>query len=98
METIRTFASVWDALEDTPEAVADMKARSSLLIELKDIIKANRWTPEEAAGRCGIDRAAVHEMLCGNVDLFPLERLVGIAARLNRDVRLELLEPEPSPA
>ena len=32
MEEIRTFASVWDALEDTPEAIADMKVRSSLLI------------------------------------------------------------------
>ena len=89
MEEIRTFASVWDALEDTPEAAADMKARSSLLIDLKAVIKARGWTPDEAAEHCGLDRAAADELLRGNVDLFPLETLVGIAARLDRNVRLE---------
>ena len=95
---IRTFENVWEALEDTPEAAADMKARSSLLIELKVVIKASGWTPAEAAEPCGLDRAVIDELQEGNVDLFPLERLVGIAARLNRNARLELLEPEPSPA
>ena len=96
MEEIRTFASVWDALEDTPEAIADMKVRSSLLIELKDIIKASGWTPDEAAKRCGLDHTAIDELLDGNVDLFPLEKLVGIAARLDRDVRVELLTHAPA--
>ena len=90
MEEIRTFASVWDALEDTPEAAAAMKVRSSLVIELKDIIEANGWTPLEAANHCGIDRDAIDELFRGNVGAFSLEMLIGIAARLDREVRLEL--------
>ena len=93
---LETFANVWDALEDTPEAAADMKARSSLLLDLKEIIKANGWTPGEAAVRCGVDRTAIDELLRGNINLFPLEKLVGMAARLNRGVRLEVLEASPA--
>ncbi len=29
------FASVWDAIEDTPEAAENMKLRSALMISLK---------------------------------------------------------------
>lgn len=93
---LETFANVWDALEDTPEAAANMKARSALLLDLKEIIEANGWTPGEAAVECGLDRASIDELLRGDINLFPLERLVWIAARLNRGVRLELLTPAPA--
>lgn len=32
------FASVWDAIENTPEQAANMKLRSELMIALKDHI------------------------------------------------------------
>jgi predicted XRE-type DNA-binding protein len=36
------FASVWDAIEDTPEAAENMKLRSSLMLALKNyLVRAN---------------------------------------------------------
>jgi predicted XRE-type DNA-binding protein len=35
--TKKRFASVWDAIEDTPEKSANLKLRSSLMITLKSI-------------------------------------------------------------
>ena len=37
----QSFACVWDALESTPEAAAEMRARSDLLIALQD--KVASW-------------------------------------------------------
>jgi predicted XRE-type DNA-binding protein len=36
--TKKRFASVWDAIEDTPEKAENMKLRSSLMIDLKEHI------------------------------------------------------------
>ena len=34
MSTQRQFASVWDAIEDTPQQAASMRARSELLMAM----------------------------------------------------------------
>ena len=34
----KKYASVWDAIEDTPEAAENMKLRSALMMALKDYI------------------------------------------------------------
>ena len=39
------FASVWDALCDTPEEAANLTARSDLMIQISEIIKKRGWTP-----------------------------------------------------
>ena len=38
--TKKRFASVWDAIEDTPEKAENMKLRSSLMIALKKHLTA----------------------------------------------------------
>ena len=43
------FASVWDAIEDTPDAAEHMRIRSSLLASLKQHIKEQGWSQAEAA-------------------------------------------------
>ena len=35
------FASVWDALADTPEEAANLTARSDLMIQIAEIVKEN---------------------------------------------------------
>ena len=53
---MQEFASVWDAIEDTPDAAEHMKIRSSLMTSLKQHIKEQGWT--SSRGRCGAGRAA----------------------------------------
>ncbi len=38
------FASVWDAIEDTPDAADHMRIRSSLMTSLKQHVKEQGWS------------------------------------------------------
>jgi len=49
--TAKTFATAWDAITDTPEEAAVLKARADLMIALADHIKTQGWTQAEAAKR-----------------------------------------------
>jgi predicted XRE-type DNA-binding protein len=46
MTKIRTFANVWDALEDSPEDAATMTMRSDVMIAIKD--KVRSWSTTQA--------------------------------------------------
>jgi predicted XRE-type DNA-binding protein len=54
MRKAKTYASVWEALADTPEQAANLRARAELLQQIAAIVTKNRWTQTEAAQRCGI--------------------------------------------
>ncbi|HEJ9470521.1 TPA: XRE family transcriptional regulator, partial [Pseudomonas aeruginosa] len=40
-----SFASVWDAIEDTPSEAENMKLRSALRMALEKQIHDHGWTP-----------------------------------------------------
>ena len=50
----QTFTSIWDAIEDTPQAAASMKARSTLLMELATVIQKRGMTQAKAAELFGV--------------------------------------------
>ena len=37
------FSSVWDAIEDTPQRAASMRARSDLMLNLTEVIRERGW-------------------------------------------------------
>lgn len=49
-----TFASVWDAIEDTADEAENMKLRSALMMALEQHIRAEGWTQTEAARRLAV--------------------------------------------
>jgi predicted XRE-type DNA-binding protein len=86
----KRFASVWDALCDTPEEAANLTVRSDLMIQISAIIKKNGWTQAEAAKRCGVTQPRINDLLRGRIDRFSLDALVNIATALGRKVQLKL--------
>jgi predicted XRE-type DNA-binding protein len=84
-----TYASVWDAIADTPEQAVNMRARADLMIEITEAIRAHGWTQAEAARRCGITQPRMNDLVRGKVSRFSLDALVNIAAKLGR-IRIEL--------
>jgi predicted XRE-type DNA-binding protein len=85
-----TFASVWDALADSPEQAASLRARAELMRQIVRIIKANGWTQTEAARRCGISQPRANDLLHERISRFSLDALVIIAAALGRQVSVSL--------
>ncbi len=79
---IETYASVWDALADTPDEAANWRMRSELMDQIGAIIAANQWTPLEAAQHCGLTLTQINDFLGGHLSRFSLYALVSIALTL----------------
>jgi predicted XRE-type DNA-binding protein len=87
---IERYASVWDAIADTPEEAANLRVRSELMDQITALIKASGWTQVEAARRCGVTQPRLNDLLRGRLSRFSLDALVNIAAALGHRVRVEL--------
>ena len=85
-----TYASVWDALADTPEQAANLRARAELMRQIAVLVKDGGWTQVDAATRCGITQPRINDLLRGRVSRFSIDALVNIATALGRTVRFEL--------
>ena len=90
MTEIQTFDSVWDAIADTPQQAANLRARAELMRQIAAIIKANGWKQAETATRCGVTQPRINDLLRGRVSRFSLDALVNIATALGWRVHVGL--------
>ena len=90
MSKLETYASVWDALADTPEQAANLRARAELMQKIAKIVEESGWTQTEAAARCGVTQPRISDLLRGRVSRFSLDALVNIATAMGRRVHVEL--------
>ncbi len=88
----KKFASVWDAIEDTPEAAENMKLRSALMMALKDHIVRAGLTQAQAAKRFGVTQPRVSDLMRGKIDLFAIDILVNMAIAAGLHVEMRILE------
>lgn len=90
MKKAKVYASVWDALADTPEEAANLRARAELMQQIAALVKKNGWTQTEAARHCGITQPRMNDLLRGRVSRFSLDALVNIATAIGRRVHMAL--------
>ena len=81
---------MWDAIADTPDEAANLRARAELMQQIEAIVKAGGWTQVEAAKRCGVTQPRMNDLLRGRVSRFSLDALVNMVTALGRKVRLEV--------
>jgi predicted XRE-type DNA-binding protein len=87
---VKTYASVWDALADTPEEAANLRLRSALMQQIAGFVERKGWTQAEAAARCGVTQPRINDLLRGRIARFSLDALVNLAAALGRRVTVKL--------
>lgn len=90
MRKTETYASVWDAIADTPGQAANLRARAELMQQITGMVKRHGWTQAEAAGRCGVTQPRINDLLRGRVSRFSLDALVNICTSLGCRVRVDL--------
>ena len=90
MSKVKTYASVWDAIADTPEQAANLRARAELMQQIAAIVEESGWTQTEAAIHCGVTQPRINDLLRGRVSRFSLDALVNIATAIGRRVHVEL--------
>ena len=86
------FASVWDAIEDTPLEAENMKLRSGLMLALKSHLNRTGLSQAQAAKLLGVTQPRVSDLMRGKINLFGLDALVNMATAAGLHVEMRVLE------
>lgn len=89
---VQTFDDVFDAIANTPVEAASMKARADLLGALVSHVKSWNVTQEVAAGRLGITRPRINDLLRGKLGKFSLDALVDMATAAGLKLEIRIAE------
>jgi predicted XRE-type DNA-binding protein len=65
-----------------PEEAAHMLIRTDLMIQIAEVVKARGLTQVRAAKLLGVTQPRVSDLVRGRVDLFSIDMLVAMLARL----------------
>src|SRR5262249_36101290 len=79
--TRRKFDSVWDAIEPSAADAASMKARSQMMMAIRETVEAWDVTQAVAAKRLGLTQPRMNDLIRGRLSKFSLDALINIAAR-----------------
>lgn len=89
----RRFKSVWDAIESSPAEAANLKARSDVMIAIREVVDNWKVTQADAAKRLGITLPRLNDLVRGRIDKFSLDALMNLAARAGLSVRVKVVRP-----
>ena len=89
----RRYNSVWDAIEPSRAAAANMKARSELMNAIREAVEAWELTQAAAAKRLGLTQPRMNDLLRGRINKFSLDALINMASQAGFAVRLEVVRP-----
>ncbi len=86
------FASVWDAIEDTPEEAENMKLRSALVMALKNHLTRTEMSQTQAARLFGVTQPRISDLMRGKINLFSLDALVNMATAAGLHIEMRVFE------
>ena len=86
----RTFANVWDALEDDPEEAVTMTMRSNVMTVVNETVRGWSTTQARAARRLGITQPRLNDLLNGKINKFSLDTLLTLATRAGLKVKIDI--------
>ena len=88
------FDSVWDAIENTPQQAASMRARSELMMNLTEVIRERGMTQGDAATLFGVTQPRVSDLMRGKISLFSLDTLIDMAATAGMSPTVKVSKPK----
>ena len=94
MTGTQRFSSVWDAIEDTPQQAASMRARSGLMMNLTEIIGDRGMTQIDAAAFFGVTQPRISDLMRGKINLFSLDTLMDMAAAAGMRPTVTVTKPK----
>jgi predicted XRE-type DNA-binding protein len=87
------FRSVWDAFESSPAQAVNMKARSEMMLAIRDTVASWETTQAAAAKRLGLTQPRMNDLVRGRINKFSLDALINLAARAGLSIRVEVVRP-----
>lgn len=90
MSKAKTFANVWDALEENPAEAAAMTIRSEVMMAIGEKVRGWNTTQSRAARRLGITQPRLNDLLHGKINKFSLDALLNLATRAGLKVSIDV--------
>jgi len=84
----RSTGNVFRDRRFTPDEAEHLRIRSDLLIQLQKTISSQRLKQAEAAKLLDVTQPRVSDLMRGRIDLFSVDTLIDMLARLGIRVRL----------
>jgi len=88
------FTSVWDAIEDTPQQAASMRALAELMRALLAWIESAGLNQGEAANLLGVTQPRISDLVRGRIKLFSLDTLMDMASTAGLSPHVEIKVPK----
>jgi predicted XRE-type DNA-binding protein len=91
--TDKAYASVWDAIEDTPAQAENMKLRSALMMAITEHVKAAGLNQTQAANLFAVTQPRMSDLMRGKINLFSLDMLVGMLSAAGIGIEMKVERP-----
>ena len=86
----KRFQSVWDAIEDTAQYAAAMRARADLMLQLQEHLRTRKLSQSEVAKLLKVTQPRVSDLMRGRIDLFSTDMLIEMLGRLGARVKVSV--------
>lgn len=86
----RSSGNVFRDLGFSPDEAEYLRVRSELMLNLQKVITARGLKQAEAAKALGVTQPRVSDLMRGRIDLFSIDTLIDMLARLGVRARLVL--------
>jgi predicted XRE-type DNA-binding protein len=84
----KSSGNVFADIGFTPAEAAELTAKSSLIIAIKDTIVRRKLTQQEEARLCGTDQPTLSKVFRGRMESVTIDRLTNWLNALGRDVEI----------
>ncbi len=92
----KSSGNVFADIGFSPAEAAELAAKSSLIIAIKDAIELRKLTQQEAARLCGTDQPTLSKLFRGRIGSVTIDRLASWLNSLGRDVEI-IVKPTSRP-
>ena len=90
MKLIRSSGNVFRDLGFSPDEAEYLKIRAELMVNLQKVIMARGLKQAEAAELLGVTQPRVSDLMRGRIDLFSIDTLIDMLARLGVRAKLTI--------
>lgn len=84
--------NIYKDLGFSDEESANLMARATLILEIREIVKANNWTQEEAAAALRVRQPRIAELMNMKTQCFSVDLLLKYLARLGKRVEMSVTD------
>lgn len=76
------FDNIFEAVVEEGSEASDLQTRSDLMIAVRDIITAKKWSQAEAAEHMGLTQPRVSDLVNGRIEKFSIDKLMNCLYRI----------------